>query len=81
MGQISAFRFMDSAGFNRTTPGLQTYSAGVRLDDGRPAADGVYRVVCSEYSGGDDVRLFEQNRVFLIGLISPNWRWCLCYRR
>lgn len=41
--------------------GLQTYGAGVRLDDGRPAADGVYRVVCSEYSGGDDVRLFEQN--------------------
>ncbi len=48
-------------------PGLQTlHGAGVRLDDGRPAADGVYRVVCSEYSGGDDVRLFEQNHFGLI---------------
>jgi hypothetical protein len=36
------------------------YGAGVRLDDGRPAADGVYRVVCGEYAGGDDVRLFSK---------------------
>ncbi len=62
-GQISAFRF-NSAGPYRPA---DLHGAGVRLDDGRPAADGVYRVVCSEYSGGDDVRL--SSKITFFGLI------------